>query len=167
MKRTNSYGNWRNRQTLFLRPALIFGQGLSRDGCVRGGASQTGIGQTLSLIGYIVVFLIAKIPVRLRMKKSWRGEKFATFKLYLLGSQRSLNMAIAFFYDNVPKLLILSAFAGSLMVLILGIYYKNADVSLFSMQLAYDSRDTPVGEYNLGANETTGFIVIFQSYRYF
>ncbi len=37
---------------------------------VFGAALATGIGQTLSLISYIAVFLLAKIPVRLRLERA-------------------------------------------------------------------------------------------------
>lgn len=142
---------------IFLDPLFIFGAGVIPAMGVFGAALATGIGQTLSLIGYIVVFLIAKIPIRLRMEH--RGEEKICRKLYLLGIPASLNMALPSFMIMFLNM-ILSAFAEAY-VLILGIYYKLQTFLYFTINgIVQGIR--PLVSYNLGAERNDRVIGIFK-----
>ena len=68
---------------------------------VFGAALATGIGQSLSLISYIAVFLLAKIPVRLRLER--RGEEKICRKLYYVGIPASLNLALPSFMITTQR----------------------------------------------------------------
>ena len=142
---------------IFLDPLFIFGAGVIPEMGVFGAAFATGIGQTLSLIGYIVVFLIAKIPIRLRMEH--RGEEKICRKLFLLGIPASLNMALPSFMIMFLNM-ILSAFAEAY-VLILGIYYKLQTFLYFTINgIVQGIR--PLVSYNLGAERNDRVIGIFK-----
>ena len=124
---------------------------------VFGAALATGIGQTLSLISYIAVFLLAKIPVRLRLEH--RGEEKICRKLYFVGIPASLNLALPSFMITALNA-ILAAFA-EVYVLILGIYYKLQTFIYFTISgIVQGIR--PLVSYNLGAGRKDRVLGIFK-----
>ena len=124
---------------------------------VFGAALATGIGQSLSLISYIAVFLLAKIPVRLRLER--RGEEKICRKLYYVGIPASLNLALPSFMITILNA-ILAAFA-EVYVLILGVYYKLQTFIYFTISgIVQGIR--PLTSYNLGAGRKDRVTGIFK-----
>lgn len=142
---------------IILDPIFISGLGAVPAMGVFGAALATGIGQTLSLISYIAVFLLAKIPVRLRLER--RGEEKICHKLYYVGIPASLNLALPSFMITVLNA-ILAAFA-EVYVLILGVYYKLQTFIYFTISgIVQGIR--PLISYNLGAGRKDRVIGIFK-----
>ena len=142
---------------IILDPIFISGLGAVPAMGVFGAALATGIGQTLSLISYIAVFLLAKIPVRLRLER--RGEEKICRKLYYVGIPASLNLALPSFMITVLNA-ILAAFA-EVYVLILGVYYKLQTFIYFTISgIVQGIR--PLMSYNLGAGRKDRVIGIFK-----
>ena len=142
---------------IILDPIFISGLGPVPAMGVFGAALATGIGQTLSLISYIAVFLLAKIPVRLRLER--RGEEKICRKLYYVGIPASLNLALPSFMITVLNA-ILAAFA-EVYVLILGVYYKLQTFIYFTISgIVQGIR--PLMSYNLGAGRKDRVIGIFK-----
>lgn len=106
---------------IVLDPILIFGAGGIPAMGVKGAAWATGIGQLVSLILYLVIFLVQPMPVQIRLdRKILCGRGYG--KIYGVGIPATLNMAL-------PSLLITAlngilAGFSQVYVLILGIYYK-------------------------------------------
>lgn len=142
---------------IILDPIFISGLGAIPAMGVFGAALATGIGQTLSLISYIAVFLLAKIPVRLRLER--RGEEKICRKLYFVGIPASLNLALPSFMITILNA-ILAAFA-EVYVLILGVYYKLQTFIYFTISgIVQGIR--PLMSYNLGAGRKDRVISIFK-----
>ena len=142
---------------IILDPIFISGLGAVPAMGVFGAALATGIGQTLSLISYIAVLLLAKIPVRLRLER--RGEEKICRKLYYVGIPASLNLALPSFMITVLNA-ILAAFA-EVYVLILGVYYKLQTFIYFTISgIVQGIR--PLMSYNLGAGRKDRVIGIFK-----
>lgn len=142
---------------IILDPIFISGLGAVPAMGVFGAALATGIGQTLSLISYIAVFLLAKIPVRLQLER--RGEEKICRKLYFVGIPASLNLALPSFMITVLNA-ILAAFA-EVYVLILGVYYKLQTFIYFTISgIVQGIR--PLISYNLGAGRKDRVIGIFK-----
>lgn len=142
---------------IILDPIFISGLGAVPAMGVFGAALATGIGQTLSLISYIAVFLLAKIPVHLRLER--RGEEKICRKLYFVGIPASLNLALPSFMITVLNA-ILAAFA-EVYVLILGIYYKLQTFIYFTISgIVQGIR--PLISYNLGAGRKDRVLGIFK-----
>ena len=139
---------------IILDPIFISGLGAVPAMGVFGAALATGIGQTLSLISYIAVFLLAKIPVRLRLEH--REEEKICRKLYYVGIPASLNLALPSFMITVLNA-ILAAFA-EVYVLILGVYYKLQTFIYFGIVQGI----RPLISYNLGAGRKDRVIGIFK-----
>ena len=116
---------------------------------IQGAALATGIGQTLSLITYLLFYAFSPIPVKIQRKyltKDWQLVK----RLYAIGIPASLNMGL-------PSLLI-SALNGILAgfsdkyVLVLGVYYKlQTFIYLSANGIVQGIR--PLIGYNAGAGE--------------
>ena len=142
---------------IILDPIFISGLGAIPAMGVFGAALATGIGQSLSLISYITVLLLAKIPVRLRLER--RGEEKICRKLYYVGIPASLNLALPSFMITVLNA-ILAAFA-EVYVLILGVYYKLQTFIYFTISgIVQGIR--PLISYNLGAGRKDRVIGIFK-----
>ena len=142
---------------IILDPIFISGLGAVPAMGVFGAALATGIGQSLSLISYIAVFLLAKIPVRLRLER--RGEEKICRKLYYVGIPASLNLALPSFMITVLNA-ILAAFA-EVYVLILGVYYKLQTFIYFTISgIVQGIR--PLMSYNLGAGRKDRVMGIFK-----
>ncbi len=142
---------------IILDPIFISGLGAIPAMGVFGAALATGIGQTLSLISYIAVFLLAKIPVRLRLER--RGEEKICRKLYYVGIPASLNLALPSFMITILNA-ILAAFA-EVYVLILGVYYKLQTFIYFTISgIVQGIR--PLTSYNLGAGRKDRVTGIFK-----
>ena len=106
---------------ILLDPVLIFGLGPVPAMGIAGAALATGIGQALSVVVYLVVYLRTELPVRLR-RRCLRPDAALDGRLYAIGIPAILNLAL-------PSLLVtflnglLAAFSQSYVV-VLGIGYN-------------------------------------------
>ena len=97
---------------IVLDPVLIFGYGLF---------PATGIGQTLTLAIYLVVYFVRPIRVHIRRQYILPG-KGMVLKLYSIGIPATLNLALSSLLISALNA-ILVAFS-EVYILVLGIYYK-------------------------------------------
>lgn len=135
---------------IVLDPVLIFGLGFFPAMGIAGAALATGIGQTTSLIVYIIVYIVHPITVRIR-KEHIKLTASITGKLYGIGIPAILNLAL-------PSLLVsflnamLAGFSASYVV-VLGIYYKlQTFLYLPASGLIQGMR--PIIGFNYGARES-------------
>ncbi len=134
---------------IILDPLLIFGIGPFPRMGMSGAALATGIGQTLTLICYIVIYILRPIPARISLRDMHMNSALIG-KLYSIGIPATLNMAL-------PSLLIsalngiLSTF-GEAYVLVLGAYYKLQTFIYLPVNGIIQGIRPLVG-YNYGAKE--------------
>lgn len=106
---------------IILDPLMIFGIGPFPKMGMAGAAYATGIGQTITLIVYLLFCIFRPLPLSFH-KKNITFNKNLLSKLYVVGIPASLNMAL-------PSLMIsglnaiLTEFSDKY-VLVLGVYYK-------------------------------------------
>lgn len=134
---------------ILLDPILIFGLGPVPALGIAGAALATGIGQTVTLVLYLVVYCTTASPVRLR-RKALRPDASLEGRLYAIGVPAILNLAL-------PSLLVtflnslLAGFSQSYVV-ILGIYYK-LQTFLYLPANGIVQGMRPLIGYNYGARE--------------
>ena len=134
---------------ILLDPILIFGLGPVPALGIAGAALATGIGQTVTLVLYLVVYCTTASPVRLR-RKALRPDASLEGRLYAIGVPAILNLAL-------PSLLVtflndlLAAFSESYVV-VLGIYYKLQTFLYLPVSGIVQGMRPLVG-YNYGAGE--------------
>ena len=104
-----------------LDPLLIFGIGPFPKMGMEGAALATGIGQTLTLGIYLVVYFVRPIRVHIR-KKYVSPNKDMVLKLYSVGIPATLNLALPSFL--ISSLNAILAAYSEVYILVLGIYYK-------------------------------------------
>lgn len=144
---------------IILDPLLIFGVGPFPRMGMSGAALATGIGQTLTLICYIVIYILRPIPARISLR-DMRRDTVLIGKLYSIGIPATLNMAL-------PSLLIsalngiLSTF-GEAYVLVLGAYYKLQTFIYLPVNGIIQGIRPLVG-YNYGAKENRRVKNIFMT----
>ena len=134
---------------IVLDPLLIFGIGPFPRMEIAGAALATGIGQVITLLVYLIYYVVDPLPVKLH-KKYLRPEGEICGKTYGIGIPATLNMAL-------PSLLIsalnsiLAAYSQGY-VLVLGVYYKlQTFIYLPSNGIIQGIR--PLIGYNYGAGE--------------
>ena len=134
---------------IVLDPVLIFGYGLFPAMGIKGAALATGIGQTLTLAIYLVVYFVRPIRVHIRRQYILLSKKMV-IKLYSIGIPATLNLAL-------PSLLIsalnsILAAYSEVYILVLGIYYKlQTFIYLPANGIVQGMR--PLIGYNYGAGE--------------
>jgi len=134
---------------IILDPVMIFGWGPVPAMGIEGAAIATGIGQTVNLLIYLVIFLARPLPVRFEFKKQMKEKKLFG-RLYGVGVPAALNIAL-------PSLLIsvlngILAAYSDMYVLILGIYYK-LQTFLYLTANGIIQGIRPLVGYNYGARE--------------
>ena len=134
---------------IIMDPVLIFGLGPFPELGIEGAALATGIGQSLSLVIYLVVYLLRPLPLRLSLKcLSFRGA--LTGRLYAIGVPATLNLALPSLLVSALNI-ILSGFSQTYVV-ILGIYYK-LQTFLYLPANGIIQGIRPLVGYNYGAGE--------------
>lgn len=143
---------------ILLDPVLIFGLGPVPAMGIAGAALATGIGQVLSVVVYLVVYLRTELPVRLR-RSCLRPDAALDGRLYAIGVPAILNLAL-------PSLLVtflnglLAAFSQSYVV-VLGIYYK-LQTFLYLPANGIVQGMRPLIGYNYGAKEHARVAKLYQ-----
>ncbi len=143
---------------ILLDPVLIFGLGPVPAMGIAGAALATGIGQVLSVVVYLVVYLRTELPVRLR-RSCLRPDAVLDGRLYAIGVPAILNLAL-------PSLLVtflnglLAAFSQSYVV-VLGIYYK-LQTFLYLPASGIVQGMRPLIGYNYGAKEYARVAKLYQ-----
>ena len=134
---------------IVLDPMLIFGIGIFPDLGIRGAAIATGIGQTVSLLVYVIIYILRPMPVRFT-RKCMKPEKTLCLKMYSVGIPASLNMALPSLLISALNV-ILAAFSQTY-VFVLGVYYK-LQTFLYLPANGVVQGMRPLIGYNYGAGE--------------
>ena len=134
---------------ILLDPLLIFGIGPFPEMGIEGAALATGIGQAVSLIIYIVLYLIRPFPVSIT-RKQMKPEKNILCKIYSIGIPGTLNMALPSFL--ISALNVILATYSEVYILVLGIYYK-LQTFLYLPANGIVQGMRPLMSYNYGAGE--------------
>lgn len=138
---------------IILDPVFIFVAGWG----VKGAAVATGIGQTLSLVAYAIMFFKTKHGVNAKLGK--KSEEKIVKKLYFVGVPATLNLALPSFM-LIALNGILTVFS-EIYVLILGVYYKLQTFLYFAINGVVQGIRPLVG-YNLGAGRDDRVMGIFK-----
>ena len=134
---------------IVLDPMLIFGIGFFPEMGIDGAALATGIGQTLSLLIYIVIYLKKPLNVRLSLKNMKLTGSMCK-RLYLVGIPAALNLALPSLLISALNI-ILSAYS-QMYVVVLGVYYK-LQTFLYLPANGIVQGMRPIVGYNFGAEE--------------
>lgn len=134
---------------IILDPILIFGWGPFPEMGIEGAALATGIGQTLSLIIYVICYFVGKFPVRLCFTSN-TFDIHLTKRMYSIGIPASLNLALPSLLISCLNI-ILSAYS-QVYILVLGVYYK-LQTFLYLPANGIVQGMRPIVGYNFGAKE--------------
>lgn len=135
---------------IILDPVLIFGLGIFPRMGIEGAALATGIGQTVSLIVYIIIYISRPIPARFT-RKYMKPEKILCMKMYSIGIPACLNMALPSLL--ISALNVILAAYSQVYVFVLGVYYK-LQTFLYLPANGVVQGMRPLIGYNYGAGET-------------
>lgn len=144
---------------IILDPVFIFGLGPVLALGIQGAAIATGIGQVVTLAGYLIFYATSPIPVKITVK-DMRWEKGLAGRLYAIGLPATLNLALPSLQVSVLNR-ILSAYSASY-VLVLGAYYKLQTFLYLTANGVVQGMRPLVG-YNYGAGEWKRVQKIFKS----
>lgn len=134
---------------IILDPLMIFGIGFFPKMGIEGAALATGIGQTTSLVVYLIVHFTKEFPVKIELH-SMRLRPQIMKKMYAVGIPCTLNLALPSFMITVLNS-ILAGFSDAY-VLVLGAYYKlQTFLYLTANGIVQGMR--PICGYNYGAGE--------------
>lgn len=134
---------------ILLDPMLIFGVGPFPEMGIEGSALATGIGQTVSVAVYLVIYFARPIPVRIS-RKHLIFEKDVLRRIYGVGIPATLNLAVPSLTISVLNA-ILAGFSEGY-VLVLGVYYK-LQTFLYLTANGIVQGIRPLVGYNYGAGE--------------
>ena len=134
---------------IILDPVLIFGLGPFPKLGIEGAALATGIGQTVTLAIYLVIYVMRPIRVKIHAK-DLRPNASMIRRLYAIGIPAILNMAL-------PSILISTLNAilapfSPIYILILGVYYK-LQTFLYLPANGIVQGMRPIIGFNYGAGE--------------
>ena len=135
---------------IILDPLLIFGIGFFPKLGIQGAALATGIGQSSTLIIYLLVYVLRPIHVKIR-KDYLKLEAVYVKRLYAIGIPATLNMALPSFLVSALNA-ILASFSQTYVV-VLGVYYK-LQTFLYLTANGMIQGMRPIMSYNYGAKES-------------
>ena len=135
---------------IVLDPLLIFGIGFFPKLGIQGAALATGIGQSSTLILYLIVYILRPIHVKIR-KDYLKLEAVCVKRLYAIGIPATLNMALPSFLVSALNA-ILASFSQTYVV-VLGVYYK-LQTFLYLTANGMIQGMRPIMSYNYGAKES-------------
>ena len=144
---------------IILDPVFIFGLGPVPALGIQGAAIATGLGQVVTLAGYLIFYATSPIPVKITVK-DMRWEKSLAGRLYAIGLPATLNLALPSLQVSVLNR-ILAAYSASY-VLVLGAYYKLQTFLYLTANGVVQGMRPLVG-YNYGAGEWKRVQKIFKS----
>ncbi len=134
---------------IILDPILIFGWWIFPEMGIEGAALATGIGQVVTLVIYLAIYLSKGLAVTIRFKGFTDFAKISR-RTYAIGIPAALNLALPSLMISVLNS-ILAVFSQTY-VLVLGAYYKlQTFLYLTANGIVQGMR--PVLSYNYGAEE--------------
>ncbi len=134
---------------IILDPVLIFGLGPFPEMGIEGAALATGLGQTLSLVIYLVIYFVR--PLRVRIDRRYLvPERSMAGRLYSIGIPATLNLALP--SVMISALNAILAGYSQVYILVLGIYYK-LQTFLYLPANGFVQGMRPLVGYNYGAGE--------------
>lgn len=134
---------------IILDPVLIFGWWIFPEMGIEGAALATGIGQIVTLVIYVAIYLKNGLSVKIRLKGCADFAKISR-RTYAIGIPAALNLALPSLMISVLNS-ILAVFSQTY-VLVLGAYYKlQTFLYLTANGIVQGMR--PVLSYNYGAEE--------------
>lgn len=134
---------------IILDPLLIFGVGPFPAMGIEGAALATGIGQTVSVAVYLIIYVVRPIPVRIT-RKALCLEKDVLSRIYSVGIPATLNLAVPSL--TISALNAVLAGFSDVYVLVLGVYYK-LQTFLYLTANGIVQGIRPLVGYNYGAGE--------------
>ena len=134
---------------IILDPLLIFGVGPFPAMGIEGAALATGIGQTVSVAVYLIIYVVRPIPVRIT-RKALSLEKDVLSRIYSVGIPATLNLAVPSL--TISALNAVLAGFSDVYVLVLGVYYK-LQTFLYLTANGIVQGIRPLVGYNYGAGE--------------
>ena len=134
---------------IILDPIMIFGLGPVPRMGIEGAAWATGIGQVISLVLYLVFYLVRPLNIRISAK-ALRPDRRILSRLYAVGVPASLNLALPSLL--ISALNVILATCSQVYVLVLGVYYK-LQTFLYLPANGIVQGMRPIIGYNYGAGE--------------
>ena len=116
---------------------------------IEGAALATGIGQTVSVAVYLIIYVVRPIPVRIT-RKALSLEKDVLSRIYSVGIPATLNLAVPSL--TISALNAVLAGFSDVYVLVLGVYYK-LQTFLYLTANGIVQGIRPLVGYNYGAGE--------------
>jgi putative MATE family efflux protein len=144
---------------IVLDPLFIFGIGIFPEMGIEGAALATGIGQVVSLAGYLLMYYLKPIPVKVKVK-DMKPETQLCKKVYSIGIPATLSLALPSVQVSALNA-ILTVYSASY-VLVLGAYFK-LQTFLYLTGNGVVQGMRPLIGYNYGAGESKRVKEIFQS----
>ena len=134
---------------IVLDPLMIFGIGPFPSMGIEGAALATGLGQSVTLLVYLVLCVTRPLPVHISVRLMKPGRDILP-RIYSIGVPAALNMALPSLL--IAALNVLLASFSETYILVLGIYYK-LQTFLYLPANGIVQGMRPVIGYNYGAGE--------------
>ena len=144
---------------IVLDPIFIFGLGPMPELGIRGAAWATGIGQTASLLFYLILNHVKPLNVEISLREM-RPSKEICGGMYSVGIAATLNMALTSLLLTALNA-ILAPFS-QVYILVLGVYYK-LQALLYQVSSGVVQGMRPLIGYNYGAGEQERVKKIFRA----
>ena len=144
---------------IVLDPIFIFGLGPMSELGIRGAAWATGIGQTASLLFYLILNHVKPLNVEISLREM-RPSKEICGGMYSVGIAATLNMALTSLLLTALNA-ILAPFS-QVYILVLGVYYK-LQALLYQGASGVVQGMRPLIGYNYGAGEQERVKKIFRA----
>ena len=144
---------------IILDPLMIFGIGIFPEMGIRGAALATGIGQVVSLVCYLLFYILKPISVKVRLK-DMTPDAALSRKMYSIGVPATLSLALPSIQVSALNA-ILAVYSASY-VLVLGAYFK-LQTFLYLTGNGVVQGMRPLIGYNYGAGEKKRVKDIFRS----